>query len=68
VPIDRAVFRFTIAHTDKVRKVTIKPPRTAVYTRDTDGLIIERWLQARGFSRPVAAEDPADVVTATQEA
>lgn len=68
VPIDRAVFRFTIAHTDKVRKVTIKPPRTAVYTRDTDGLIIEGWLQARGFSRPVAAEDAADVDTATQEA
>lgn len=68
VEIDRAVFRFTLAHTNKVRKVSIKPPRTAVYTRDTDGLIIERWLQARGFSRPVTAEEAADVDTATQEA
>lgn len=68
VPIDKAIFRFTLAHSDRVRKVTITPPRTAVYTRDTDGLIIERWLQARGFSRPVAAEDAADVDTIAQDA
>lgn len=65
--IDRAVFRFTLAHTKKVRKVSIKPPRTAVYTRDTDGLIVERWLQTRGFSLPVNAECVEDVDTAAQE-
>jgi hypothetical protein len=68
VKIDRAIFRFTLAHSKKVRKISIKPPRTAVYTRDTDGLIVERWLQARGFSQPIAAEGAEDVDTAAQEA
>ena len=65
VPFERAVFKVTFRHSEHVRKVTIKPPRTAIYMRDTDGDIIEQWLRARGFNQE---EETADVATTPQEA
>jgi hypothetical protein len=39
--------RFTDSETPRI--VTIKPPNVAQYTRDGDGIIIERWAKLRGF-------------------
>ena len=48
-PIIKACFRVTFSNSDTPRTVIIKPPNVAQYTRDTDSVIVERWLKARGF-------------------
>jgi hypothetical protein len=44
-----AKFEIRLMHNRKPRKVTIVPPNTVRLTRDDDGLLVEQWLQQRGF-------------------
>jgi len=48
-PITKACFRVVFSDSDTPRTVTIKPPNVAQYTRDSDSVIVEKWLKARGF-------------------
>lgn len=50
--IIKASFRVTFSDSDTPRTVTIKPPNVAKYTRDADGVVVERWLELRGFVLP----------------
>jgi len=68
VPLDRAVFKVTFSHANRVRKVTLKPPRTAIYTRDADGDLIEEWLRVRGFAKqPIETEEEVYVAAVAEE-
>jgi len=46
----RAVFAIKFGGVIRARTVTIKPPNTALYVRDSDSEIVEEWLKLRGFS------------------
>jgi len=45
----RASFEVKFDGARRPRTVTIKAPNVAKYTRDSDSLVVERWLEARGF-------------------
>jgi hypothetical protein len=44
-----ATFSIRFTGSRKERTVTIKPTNLALYTRDEDGLLINTWLDKRGF-------------------
>jgi hypothetical protein len=48
-----------------VRTVTVEPPNVAGYCRDGDGVLIDRFLRARGFvrdQRARAADEQRDLL------
>lgn len=47
--IVKAVFRVKFTDSKTPRTVKIKPDNIAEYTRDADAVLIERWLELRGF-------------------
>ena len=49
IRLTEAKFQMAIAGSRRSRTVTIKPPNVAVYARDGDAIIVERFLTARGF-------------------
>jgi hypothetical protein len=48
--IGAARFEVKFSDSKTTRSVTIRPPQVAKFTRDSDGKLIERWLENRGFS------------------
>jgi len=51
----RASFRVRFGDSTKERTVVIKPSNIAHYARDGDSVLIEQWLQHRGFTKPNGA-------------
>ncbi len=47
--ITRAVFKIKFEDSKTPRTVRIKPSNVAQYTRDSDAVLVERWLQLREF-------------------
>ena len=47
--LKRATFKVRFDDNPKPRTVTIKPANVALYTRDSDSLVVEEWLTCRGF-------------------
>jgi len=47
--ITRAIFKLKFADSKCARSVMIKPTNVARYTRETDAVLVEQWLQRRGF-------------------
>jgi hypothetical protein len=47
--LTRAVFEVAFAEAKKTRRVTIAGANRAMYGRDDDSVIVERWLKARKF-------------------
>ncbi|MBI5386787.1 MAG: hypothetical protein HZA90_19115 [Verrucomicrobia bacterium] len=47
--ITRATFEIKFTAAKKARRVTILPSNKALYGRDDDSLLVERWLAARKF-------------------
>jgi hypothetical protein len=47
--ITKAVLKVKFTDSKTARSVTIRPPNVAQYTRDSDALVLERWLEQRGF-------------------
>jgi hypothetical protein len=47
--IIRATFRVKFTDAKTPRSVVIKPPKIAQFTRDDDSVLVEQWLEARGF-------------------
>ena len=45
----RAKFEVKFEDSTATRMVTVRPPKAAQYTRDSDSTIIEEWLRKRGF-------------------
>ena len=44
-----ASFAFKFEDAKNPRSVKIRPPNVAMFTRDDDSLLVEKWLSARGF-------------------
>lgn len=59
-PIIKACFRVKFSESVTPRTVTIKPPNVAQFARDSDGVIVEAWLCARGFITFKERHEPAD--------
>ncbi len=49
VPILSAGFHVKFRDAKTPRAVTVRPPRTTVYTRDSDSAIVEKWLWNQKF-------------------
>lgn len=47
--IIKAVLKVKFSDSKTERSVTIRPPNIAQYTRDSDAVILEQWLEQRGF-------------------
>jgi hypothetical protein len=60
--IVKAVFKVKFTDSKTPRVVTILPPNTAKYTRDSDADLIEQWLTLRGFTEKKGVRK--DVATA----
>jgi hypothetical protein len=61
----RATFDVHFRGSKYPRPLMLKPPNVAQYARDEDGVIIDRWLAARGFipnARSEAHEEPGPVL------
>lgn len=52
-----AIFQFKFADSRTPRSVTIKPSNVALYTRDSDSVLVERWLAKRGFLEAEECDD-----------
>lgn len=48
--ITRAGFTVRLRQHQRLRRVTIMPSNRALYTRDEDSALLDRWMQARGFT------------------
>jgi hypothetical protein len=55
--IIRASFQVKFADSKTPRTVVIKPSNVAQFTRDDDSVLVERWLEARGFILGPEAEE-----------
>jgi hypothetical protein len=64
--IIKATFQVKFSDAKTPRSVVIKPSNIAQYTRDDDSLLVEQWLQARGFIINGEMEDrePTEAVLA----
>ena len=49
IRLTEAKFKLTFIESRRSRTVTIKPPNVAIYSRDGDGEIVEKFLRQRGF-------------------
>jgi hypothetical protein len=47
----QATFSVRFAGSRQPRRVTVRPPSTALYTREEDAHLVEQWLLLRGFVR-----------------
>jgi hypothetical protein len=47
--ITRATFEVKFSDAKKTRRVTLVPANKALYGRDDDSALVEKWLAARGF-------------------
>jgi hypothetical protein len=45
----RAVFQVKFRDAKRPRSVTLRPPNVALFVRDEDSVLIDEWLQKRGF-------------------
>jgi hypothetical protein len=55
--IFRATFQVKFSDAKTPRSVVIKPSNVAQFTRDDDSVLVEKWLQARGFIVNPEAEE-----------
>jgi hypothetical protein len=55
--IIRATFQVKFADAKTPRSVVIKPSNIAQFTRDDDSVLVEKWLEARGFIINAEAEE-----------
>jgi hypothetical protein len=53
--ITRATFTVKFWRQRRPRRLTIVPCNRALYSRDEDGAILERWMAARGIVQPMQA-------------
>jgi hypothetical protein len=49
--LTKGVFAVSITGVKKPRLATIRPPNIAVFSRDEDSEVLDRWLSLRGFTR-----------------
>ena len=49
INIVRATFRLTFEGDSKSRCITVCTPNVTIYDRDVDGLLVDRWLKAKGL-------------------
>jgi hypothetical protein len=47
--LSRAVLQFKFKDSKTPRSVIVRPPSRTGYTRDTDRLLVEKWLKLKGF-------------------
>jgi hypothetical protein len=59
--IIKAVLKVKFSDSNTARSVTIRPPNVAQYTRDSDAVILEQWLEQRGFINHSEVDDRAAV-------
>ena len=45
----RAKLEFRFVDSKRPRSLTVCPPNVAIFTRDGDSIILEKWMQQRGF-------------------
>lgn len=45
----KAKFEMKFVNAKRTRSVTVKPPNVTLYTRDADSVLVEKWLELRGF-------------------
>ncbi len=50
--IEKAKFQVKFTDAKAPRIVTLQLPNRAQYTRDSDSILVERWLERRGFIQP----------------
>lgn len=64
--IIKATFQVKFSDAKTPRSVVIKPSNVAQFTRDDDSVLVEQWLEARGFilNREVEACEQPDAVLA----
>jgi len=55
--IIRATFQVKFADAKTPRSVVIRPSNIAQFTRDDDSVLVEKWLEARGFIINAEAEE-----------
>lgn len=55
--LSAAVFRIKFSTSPKERRVVLRPKASAQCERDSDAVLIEEWLQARGFMRRAPAAE-----------
>lgn len=60
----KACFKVKFVSCKSPRSVTIRPSNVAQYTRDGDESLIEQWLLARGFIRPLEESPDEEEVPA----
>ncbi|MFQ5735065.1 MAG: hypothetical protein ACE5KM_24290 [Planctomycetaceae bacterium] len=58
--LTQARFQVRLAGTRSPRSVTIIPPNVAKFTLDCDGMLVEQWLEKRGFVTTSGTEDEGD--------
>jgi len=63
-PIIKAVLKVKFVDCKTPRSVTIRPPNIAQYTRDSDSVILEQWLEQRGFILHQEVEEHAALTEA----
>src|SRR5205809_275533 len=51
--ITKATFTVRLCREKRPRRVTIVPCNRALYSRDEESGMLERWMEARGLVRPV---------------
>ncbi len=65
LPVDARLtqvkFQIRLAGFRSARSVTIVPPNVAKYTLDCDGMLVEEWLEKRGFVSSTGESHHADV-------
>jgi hypothetical protein len=59
--IIKAVLKVKFSDSKTERSVTIRPPNIAQYTRDSDAVILEQWLEQRGFILHTEVDEHAAV-------
>lgn len=45
----RAKLEVRFVDSKRPRSVTVCPPNVAIFTRDADSIILEKWMEQRGF-------------------
>ena len=55
--IKSATFALTLENSKRPRKLTVRTPNVASFSRDADSPMIEEWLARRGFASPAPLQE-----------
>ncbi len=56
-PLRLAKFQVKFTNVASPRSLTVRPPNIARYTRNEDSIVLDTWLQRRGFARGPSTDD-----------